>query len=421
MCKIKIMIILGIETSCDETAVSVIEAKGDLKSLQFKILGSAVNSQIEIHKPYGGVFPALAKREHLRNLPLVLEEALKKADIKDDLDKIDIIAVTVGPGLEPALWTGINFAEKLGKSWGKAVIPTNHMEGHIASVLFKTDESESKKEQTKSRIEFPAIALLISGGHTELVLLKSWVSKETIGETQDDAVGEAFDKVARMMNLPYPGGPEISKLAEKARLEDISLEKKFPRPMLHSKDLNFSFSGLKTAVLYYLKNINEVNIRSAQQRGQVSESDIFQNNIKNSNNPQKHSLDRTEYFSAEKSPPSHASRAPKEVVISEDIKLSVAREFEDAVIEILVSKTKVAIEKYSPKTLIIGGGVIANKALRENFIKLKENYPDMEILIPEKSLTTDNATMIAAAGFIEYLRDPRADRELKAQGNLNII
>ncbi|KKP80965.1 MAG: putative tRNA threonylcarbamoyladenosine biosynthesis protein Gcp, partial [Parcubacteria group bacterium GW2011_GWB1_35_5] len=321
------MIILGIETSCDETAVSVIEAKGDLKSLQFKILGSAVNSQIEIHKPYGGVFPALAKREHLRNLPLVLEEALKKADIKDDLDKIDIIAVTVGPGLEPALWTGINFAEKLGKSWGKAVIPTNHMEGHIASVLFKTDESESKKEQTKSRIEFPAIALLISGGHTELVLLKSWVSKETIGETQDDAVGEAFDKVARMMNLPYPGGPEISKLAEKARLEDISLEKKFPRPMLHSKDLNFSFSGLKTAVLYYLKNINEVNIRSAQQRGQVSESDIFQNNIKNSNNPQKHSLDRTEYFSAEKSPPSHASRAPKEVVISEDIKLSVAREF----------------------------------------------------------------------------------------------
>ncbi|OHA86858.1 MAG: tRNA (adenosine(37)-N6)-threonylcarbamoyltransferase complex transferase subunit TsaD [Candidatus Zambryskibacteria bacterium RIFCSPLOWO2_01_FULL_35_19] len=415
------MIILGIETSCDETAVSVIEAKGDLKSLQFKILGSAVNSQIEIHKPYGGVFPALAKREHLRNLPLVLEEALKKADIKDDLDKIDIIAVTVGPGLEPALWTGINFAEKLGKSWGKAVIPTNHMEGHIASVLFKTDESESKKEQTKSRIEFPAIALLISGGHTELVLLKSWVSKETIGETQDDAVGEAFDKVARMMNLPYPGGPEISKLAEKARLEDISLEKKFPRPMLHSKDLNFSFSGLKTAVLYYLKNINEVNIRSAQQRGQVSESDIFQNNIKNSNNPQKHSLDRTEYFSAEKSPPSHASRAPKEVVISEDIKLSVAREFEDAVIEILVSKTKVAIEKYSPKTLIIGGGVIANKALRENFIKLKENYPDMEILIPEKSLTTDNATMIAAAGFIEYLRDPRADRELKAQGNLNII
>ena len=415
------MIILGIETSCDETAVSVIEAKGDLKSLQFKILGSAVNSQIEIHKPYGGVFPALAKREHLRNLPLVLEEALKKADIKDDLDKIDIIAVTVGPGLEPALWTGINFAEKLGKSWGKAVIPTNHMEGHIASVLFKTDESESKKEQTKSRIEFPAIALLISGGHTELVLLKSWVSKETIGETQDDAVGEAFDKVARMMNLPYPGGPEISKLAEKARLEDISLEKKFPRPMLHSKDLNFSFSGLKTAVLYYLKNINEVNIRSAQQRGQVSESDIFQNNIKNSNNPQKHSLNRTEYFSAEKSPPSHASRAPKEVVISEDIKLSVAREFEDAVIEILVSKTKVAIEKYSPKTLIIGGGVIANKALRENFIKLKENYPDMEILIPEKSLTTDNATMIAAAGFIEYLRDPRADRELKAQGNLNII
>ena len=299
------------------------------------------------------------------------------------------------------------------------------MEGHIVSALFDNQ-----------KIKFPTIALLISGGHTELVLLKSWVSKEIIGETQDDAVGEAFDKVARMMNLPYPGGPEISKLAEKARLEDISLETKFPRPMLHSRDLNFSFSGLKTAVLYYLRDhtsplaplLNKErgkrkrsSLGGEVERGQVSESDIFQNNIKNSNNPQKHSLNRTEYFSAEKSPPSHASRAPKEVVISEDIKLSVAREFEDAVIEILVSKTKVAIEKYSPKTLIIGGGVIANKALRENFIKLKENYPDMEILIPEKSLTTDNATMIAAAGFIEYLRDPRADRELKAQGNLNII
>ena len=461
------MIILGIETSCDETAVSVVKAEGNLNDLRFEVLGSSLISQANLHAEYGGVYPNLAKREHLRNLPTVFLDALRKANLISNFQfsilnkfpifnffeklprlNLDIIAVTVGPGLEPALWTGINFAEKLGKSWGKAVIPTNHMEGHIASVLFKNDAIESKKVQAKSRIEFPAIALLISGGHTELVLLNSWIDKELLGETQDDAVGEAFDKVARMMNLPYPGGPEISKLAEKARLENINLESKFPRPMLHSRDLNFSFSGLKTAVLYYLKNINEANIHSAQQRGQVSESDIFQNNIKNSNNPQKHSLNRTEYFSAEKSPPSHASRAPKvalekffadssksavpplldkerglggEVVISEDIKLSVAREFEDAVIETLVSKTKTAIEKCSPKTLIIGGGVIANKALRENFLKLKENYPDLDILIPEKFLTTDNATMIAAAGFIEYLRDPRASRELKAQGNLNII
>ena len=181
-----------------------------------------------------------------------------------------------------------------------------------------------------------------------------------MGETQDDAVGEAFDKVARMLGLPYPGGPEISKLAEQARNQDVHLEIKFPRPMLHSKDFNFSFSGLKTSVLYYLRDKKEVN------------------------------------------------------------KLAVAREFEDAVIETLISKTKKALDKTEAKTLIIGGGVIANKELRENFLRLKENYPDLEVLIPEKSLTTDNATMIAAAGYIEYLTNNKLDRELKAQGNLDI-
>src|SRR3989344_3702137 len=294
------MKILGIETSCDETAVSIVEAGGDLKDLDFKLLGSALNSQVKIHAGYGGVVPALAKREHQKNLPLILDEALKKADT--DLAKIDLITVTVGPGLEPALWAGITFAEELGKKLKIPVIPANHMEGHIASVLFN-----------KTNIEFPALALLISGGHTELVLLTSWGEKEKIGKTQDDAVGEAFDKVGRLLGLSYPGGPQISKLAR------------------------------------------------------------------------------------------------------------VAREFEDAVIETLISKTKAAIEKYSPKTLVIGGGVIANKALRENFLKLSKNYPEMKILIPEKSLTTDNATMIAAAGFIEYLRNNKPNRKLKAQGNLDIV
>jgi N6-L-threonylcarbamoyladenine synthase len=351
------MIILGIETSCDETAVSVVEARGGLRDLIFKLLGSAVQSQIEIHKQYGGVFPTLAKREHIKNLPFVYERALVNAKIKES--EIEIIAVTVGPGLEPALWTGINFAEDLSKKLNIPIAPTNHMEGHIVSVLFNKTEENSK-------IKFPAIALLISGGHTELVFLKSWLEKEKIGETQDDAVGEAFDKVARMLGLPYPGGPEISKLAEEARIKNFQLEIRLPRPMIHSKDFNFSFSGLKTAVLYYLRDKKEIN------------------------------------------------------------KLAVAREFEDAVIETLVSKTKRAIDKYSPKTLIIGGGVIANKALRENFLKLRENYLDlpaqagMEILIPEKSLTTDNATMIAAAGYIEYLRNKDSGRELKAQGNLDI-
>jgi len=241
------MIILGIETSCDETAVSIVEANGDLENLDFKVLGSVINSQTQIHNEYGGIVPNLAKREHQKNLPIVLSQALKEASFGDELKGVDLIAVTVGPGLEPALWTGINFAEDLSKKLNIPIIPANHLEGHIASVLFN-----------KNKIEFPAIALLISGGHTELALLKSWKEKEKLGETQDDAVGEAFDKVARILGLPYPGGPEISRLAEEAREKNIKSEKEFPRPMIHSKDFNFSFSGLKTAVLYYVKKLEKL-------------------------------------------------------------------------------------------------------------------------------------------------------------------
>ncbi|MEK7634921.1 MAG: tRNA (adenosine(37)-N6)-threonylcarbamoyltransferase complex transferase subunit TsaD [Patescibacteria group bacterium] len=345
------MIILGIETSCDETAVSIVEANGDLENLNFKVLGSSINSQIQIHNEFGGIVPNLAKREHEKNLPAVLKQALEQAGLGENLKDIDLIAVTVGPGLEPALWTGITFAKELGEKWNIPVIPANHLEGHITSVLFNQ----------KKKVEFSILALLISGGHTELTLLKSWTEKEKLGETLDDAVGEAFDKVARMLGLPYPGGPEISKLAEEARGKNIKLEKEFPRPMIHSKDFNFSFSGLKTAVLYYLRDKKDIN------------------------------------------------------------KMAVAREFEDAVIETLISKTQKAIEEYLPKTLIIGGGVIANKALRENFLKLSEKYQELEILIPEKSLTTDNATMITASAYIEYLGNQKSDYgELKAQGNLNL-
>lgn len=340
------MIILGIETSCDETAISVVESKGNLENLQFKILGSALHSQVKVHEQYGGVFPTLAKREHIKNLPIVYKQAIVNAKIKEE--EIEAITVTVGPGLEPALWTGITFAKELGDKLKVKVIPANHMLGHIASVLFDTE-----------KITFPALALLISGGHTELVLLKNWAEKKIIGETQDDAVGEAFDKVARMLSLPYPGGPQISKLAEEAREKEIFVEKKLPRPMLHSGDLNFSFSGLKTAVLYYLRD-----------------------------NPKAD-------------------------------KFAVAREFEDSVIEVLVSKTISAIEKYSPKNLIIGGGVIANKALRENFSDLEKRFPEIKVLIPDKSLTTDNATMIVAAGYIESLTKSNVNK-LTADGGLKI-
>lgn len=401
------MKILGIETSCDETAISVVEASGDIESLFFKLLGSAVNSQIEIHKEYGGVFPTLAKREHEKNLPIVLEEALDKAfSLKPEArSSIDLIIVTTGPGLEPALWTGIKFAEDLGKKWNVPVIGANHMEGHIASVLLcKTDANSKSKILSKtngleiknSKIEFPSLALLISGGHTELILMESWHNKRKIGETVDDAVGEAFDKVARMLGLPYPGGPEISKLAEKAREEGIEQEKRFPRPMIHSKDYNFSFSGLKTSVLYYIRDLrNSSGARLARLDGASTEEIFQQKNLRSS-----------------------GGTIPE--VLSQNQKKEIAREFEDAVVEVLLSKTKKAIEEWSPKTLIIGGGVIANKLIRETFLNLKSNFPQLEILIPERELTTDNATMIAIAGYIKYLKSGVEKEELKADGNLDI-
>lgn len=385
------MIILGIETSCDETAVSIVEAKGDLASLEFKLLGSSLHSQIDIHEKYGGVFPTLAKREHIKNLPPVYKTAIEKAGISDK--DIELITVTIGPGLEPALWTGINFAKELGEKLGVKVAPANHMLGHIASVLFKPKENSSDKLETPhKKIEFPALALLISGGHTELVFLNSWTDREKIGETKDDAVGEAFDKVARMLGLPYPGGPKISSLADEAREKNLKLNHKFPRPMIHSGDFNFSFSGLKTAVLYYVRNLTSPPTSSSKNIG-VAVPPLLGNE----------------------------RGLGGEVVIPEKTKLEIAREFEDAVIETIISKTKKAIESHNPKTLIVGGGVIANKEIRKNILEIKSIYPELEILIPEKMLATDNATMIAAAGYIDYLKKSLGDYELRADGNLDIV
>jgi len=421
------MKILGIETSCDETAVSVVEAGGEIDSPVFNLLSSAVNSQIEIHKEYGGVVPNIAKREHTKNLSIVLDEALKKADVTSE--QIDLIAVTVGPGLEPALWCGITFAKEISEKWQKPLIGVNHMEGHIASV-FLTNTKEKEASETifslghkdkalqndfagffnnkyySVKINFPILALLISGGHTELVLLKSWNEKEKVGETQDDAVGEAFDKVARMMNLSYPGGPKISKLAEEAREKNINLDKKFPRPMIHSGDLNFSFSGLKTAVLYYLRDLE----KETDQKSFSSKSPRISSSTK---------VDSARLFSENFS----GQLSPSEDNQTDELSMAVAREFEDAVIETLLTKTKTAIEKYSPKTFVIGGGVISNKALREKFLELKNEYPELVISIPEKNLTTDNAAMIAAVGYIQYLRcngKISDDQDLRANGNLDI-
>lgn len=417
------MKVLAIETSCDETAVSIVKCEGlpgqgDEKAVEFTVLGNALLSQIEIHKEYGGVFPALAKREHAKNLVPILEAALEEAELlhedtqalsEEMRDKIadilarepgltesffgfvseceppaiDVIAVTVGPGLEPALWVGINFAKALALVWGKPLVAVNHMEGHVIASLIRRNEgnrdqvignSKSDTETyTLQPITYPLLALLISGGHTELVLMKKWLEYELIGQTRDDAVGEAFDKVARMLALPYPGGPEISHLAEQARTAydqtagfgsgNVPPSLRLPRPMIDSGTCDFSFAGLKTAVLYLLKNNPDV-----------------------SNAEKKH----------------------------------IAHEFENAVADVLWKKTSQALRETGAHTLVIGGGVSANTHIRRVFTeKIKNEYSDVTLRIPTAVLTTDNAIMIALAGFYRAQRKEFV-ADIVANGNLSL-
>jgi N6-L-threonylcarbamoyladenine synthase len=390
------MIVLGIETSCDETALSIIEIDGDENSPSMKILGNVVHSQIDIHQKYGGVFPALAKREHARNLIPLFEKILKESGLisnsqflisnelginkilerepellklfKEFIPKIekppvDLISVTYGPGLEPALWVGINFAKALGEVWNIPIIGANHMEGHIVSALINTESGI--RNQELRRILFPAVALLISGGHTEIVEIESWQKYRILGRTKDDAVGEAFDKVARILGLPYPGGPEISRLAEKVRNSHNSSKFKLPRPMIHTEDFDFSFSGLKTAVLYTVKKIPEM---------------------------------------------------------TESIKEEIAFEFENAATDVLISKTQKAIENVGAKTLILGGGVIANSHIRKSFESLAERYPDLNLLTASREVSTDNALMIALAGYFNFISSKKLTTisEIIAKGNLSL-
>jgi len=380
------MKILAIETSCDETAVAIVEGNGGLEHPVFKVLGNALFSQIDIHKEYGGVYPMIAKREHAKKLPMLIKKVLidtgmyiKDSNSKFDLDEkilereeglyeglkrvlegikkpeLDVISVTSGPGLEPALWVGINCAMALGKLWNIPVVPANHMEGHIVSVLVENADTRN--------IEFPALALLISGGHTEIVEIADWGNYKILGQTLDDAVGEAFDKAARMLGLPYPGGPEISKLAELARQNDMPHIAHFPRPMIHSDNLNFSFSGLKTAVLYYIRD--------------------------------------------------------KFKVLTENDRADIAREFEDAAVDVLKEKTERALAETGAKTLIIAGGVIANKKLRETF----SQFTHVIVKIPTLLLSTDNALMIASAAYIRLCLYPellKKNDPIIAKGNLRL-
>ena len=423
------MRILAIETSCDETAIAMVEASGGRTRPVFHVAANVVASQTAIHKKWGGVVPNLARRAHEKNLIPILHKALKDAgqpklkgknekgkmgvkiinlintllqretELREQIirflaryDKpdINVVAVTYGPGLEPALWVGINFAKALALAWGKPLVAVNHMEGHIVASLLKLKSKNKKGKTTEKkpvpRITFPAVALLVSGGHTELVLIKDWMEYKVLGATLDDAAGEAFDKVARMLELGYPGGPTISRIADgwkpqitnhKSPLDYARGKRgkqtyskthmiKFPRPMLHSRDLNFSFSGLKTAVLYYLQK-------------------------------QKRPFART-------------------------LVANVAASFQQAVVDVLVAKTLRAVKTYKPKTVLLGGGVAANEALRLQLADaLSAQFPQTALLLPEKSFTGDNAAMIAAAAYFHAKKKAYANaRTLRAEGGARL-
>ncbi len=386
-----VMKILAIETSCDETGISIIDASGSVVAdpehgrrqgdMKFTVLADTLASQAELHSEYGGVYPTLAKREHIKALPLLLAEALKMANITDlsAVESVDAIAVTHGPGLEPALWTGVVFAQELAKKWRVPLVPVNHMEGHIYSALMQVNDTDDTRYSIRT-ITYPAITLLISGGHTDLVLVRAPFEYEYLGGTLDDAVGEAFDKCARMLGLGYPGGPIIGQLAQKMRDTltadpDLTIDtgKALPRPMLHSKDSNFSFSGLKTAVLYKVKELHKI----------------------------------------------HGDNLPQNIVEH------IAMEFEDAAAEVLAKKTVAALEEYHASTLIVGGGVSAsgyiNKIIKEK-IEKELGTDAVKIFVPKRGMAGDNALMIAIAGYCraqrgEYLSDLT---ELKAHGTLKL-
>jgi N6-L-threonylcarbamoyladenine synthase len=341
------MIILGIETSCDETAASIV--RGDKQGIF--VLSNIVSSQIEIHKKYHGVVPEIAAREHVLSALPVINEALEKAGIKKEeaAKKIDAIAVAAGPGLITSLLVGVETAKVLSCVWKLPVVAINHVEGHIRANFIGQD-----------KIKLPAIILTVSGGHTMLVLMDARGKMKIIGDTRDDAAGEAFDKAAKLLGLGYPGGPEVSKKAAEFLASGKKADVVLPRPMINSGDLDFSFSGLKTALLY-----------------QIKKDENYKNRI-------------AEY----------------------------CFEFEKSVVETLISKTIKAAKKYKVKTIMLSGGVSANSALRKEFVAAAEKN-SLKYKIPELIYTTDNAAMVAAAG---YFRAKKKDftpwPKLKANCNL---
>ena len=327
----KDIIILGIESSCDETSVAIVKNGRE-------VLSNVINTQISIHELYGGVVPEIASRNHVENISPVMKEALKEANIK--IDDVDGIACTYGPGLVGALLVGVSYAKALSYAANKPLIGVNHIQGHIAANYI-----------TYKDLKPPFLTLLISGGNTQLVLVKDYTEFEILGKTRDDAVGEAFDKIARVIGLGYPGGPKMDKLAQDGT-PNIDL------PKVHIEGLDFSFSGLKTAIINLHHKTPDIN------------------------------------------------------------KADLAASFEKDVAEILLDNTKKAVKETNINKIALAGGVSANSYIRKAFKELEEKE-DIKVYYPELKLCTDNAAMIASAGYYNFLKGNFSDLKLNAVPNLN--
>jgi N6-L-threonylcarbamoyladenine synthase len=322
--EVDVMYVMGVESSCDETSVAIVK---DGKT----VLSNVVLSQIDIHKEYGGVVPEIASREHVKGISLVFDQAIKKAGIR--YDEIDLVAVTEGPGLIGSLLIGVAAAKVIAMNYDIPIIGIHHIAGHIYANNIEHD------------IEFPCLALVVSGGHTQLVLMNQHYSFHVIGETLDDAVGEAYDKVARVLSLPYPGGPLVDKLAQTGK--DIY---HLPRPMIDSKDYTFSFSGLKSHIINLHHNM----------------------------------IQRNEHYEV----------------------ADICASFQAAVTDILVKKTHDALRQYQVKQVIVAGGVAANKGLRA---KIAKEITEVPVFFPSMAYCTDNAAMIGVAGYFKYQKTHQAD------------
>ncbi len=339
--------ILAIDTSCDETSVAVTHRR--------RVISNVLSSQVELHKKYGGVFPTDAKRAHQEKIDHVVNEALTRSHL--NLEQIDAIAVTQGPGLAPALEVGIAKAKELAKQFQKPLIAVNHMQGHLLSPLAQNSKGISSIDfdETNSS-NFPALSLLASGGHTELVVIKKIGDYTVIGRTRDDAAGEAYDKVARMLGLGYPGGEIIELLAKQGNSQAFD----FPIPMAPEPGLDFSFSGLKTAVMYQLKSLQHTSTKQTQTGGQA--------------------------------------------FLDKQIICDVAASFQRVLIHSLIIKTKRAVKKIQPKAVWLGGGVGANTQLRSQLRHMLQPFK-LKLYAPyPKKLYTDNAAMIGIAAWYQAQR-----------------